>query len=60
MKKFLCALLSLIMILSLIPMAAFASEYIRDVYVTNIPVPIAGVKWDSQWDKSEMTYDNSS
>lgn len=60
MKKFLCALLSLIMILSLIPATVFASEYIRDVYVTNIPVPIAGVKWDSQWDKSEMTYDNSS
>lgn len=60
MKKFLCALLSLTMILSLIPATVFASEYIRDVYVTNIPVPIAGVKWDSQWDKSEMTYDNSS
>lgn len=60
MKKILCMLLSLIMILSLIPATVFASEYIREVYVTNIPVPIAGVKWDSQWDKSEMTYDNLS
>ena len=60
MKKFICMLLSLIMILSLIPATVFASEYIREVYITNISMPIAGQKWDSQWDKSEMTYDNSS
>ena len=60
MKKFFCMLLSLIMILSLIPMAAFASDYIKEVYITNVLEPIVGVKWESQWDKSEMTYDNSS
>jgi len=60
MKRILNMLLCLIMILSLIPATVFASEYIREVYVTNISIPIAGQKWDSQWDKSEMTYDNSS
>ena len=59
-KRFISILLSLIMILSLMPMAVFASDYIDEVYITNILEPIVGVKWESQWDKSEMTYDNSS
>ncbi|MBQ7950802.1 MAG: S-layer homology domain-containing protein [Clostridia bacterium] len=48
------------MITSIIPTAVFATDYIREVYVTNVLEPIAGIKWESQWDKSEMTYDNSS
>ena len=60
MKKIATVLLSLIMITSIIPTAVFATDYIREVSVTNVLEPIAGIKWESQWDKSEMTYDNSS
>ena len=60
MKKIATVLLSLIMITSIIPTAVFATDYIREVYVTTVLEPIAGIKWESQWDKSEMTYDNSS
>ncbi|MBS7299118.1 MAG: S-layer homology domain-containing protein [Eubacteriales bacterium] len=46
MKKFLCALLSLAMILSLIPMTVFASDIIQSVVVLGIDEPVDGAPYD--------------
>ena len=46
MKKFLSVLLSLIMVLSLVPMTAFASDEILVVTVLNIDAPVDGAEFD--------------
>ena len=46
MKKFLSVLLSLIMVLSLVPMTAFASDEILVVTVLNIAAPVDGAEFD--------------
>ena len=47
------------MITSIIPTAVFATDYIREVYVTNVLEPIAGIKWESQWDIASMVSEDS-
>ena len=59
MKKFLSFLLSLIMILSLMPMTTMASDVITSVDIINVLTPVAGIKWEWQEDKSSMVYKNS-
>lgn len=59
MKKFLSVLLSLIMILSLVPMTTMASDVITSVDIINVLTPVAGTKWEWQWDKSSMVYKDS-
>ncbi|MBR3995370.1 MAG: S-layer homology domain-containing protein [Clostridia bacterium] len=46
MKKFLCALLSLALILSLIPTIVFASDIIQSVVVLGIDEPVDGAEFD--------------
>lgn len=54
MKKILSVLLSLVMILSLLPTTTMASDVITSIYIKNVMTPIAGTKWQGQWDKSTM------
>ncbi len=46
MKKFLSVLLSIIMVLSLVSMTAFASDEILVVTVLNIDTPVDGAEFD--------------
>ena len=57
MKKILSVLLSLIMMLSLLPMSAMASDFITKVEV-NIPKPVAGEPW--RWHKTATTVNKDS
>ncbi|MBS7299122.1 MAG: S-layer homology domain-containing protein [Eubacteriales bacterium] len=57
MKKFLGVLLSLIMMLSLLPMSVTASDFITRVEVS-IPKPIAGEPW--RWHKTATTVNKDS
>ena len=59
MKKGLSVLLSLIMILSFVPMYAVATDSITSVEVFNVIKPVAGVKWEWQSNKSSMVSEAS-